>query len=76
MSMRKTSLLILLLFKSASVVAGLFLSLLTVFRDLFASGVSETHDHPMQDSDMIGDFNHRTGRLDAGNDPFGWYDED
>jgi len=34
------------------------------------------HDRQLHDSDLIGEYNHRTGRLDAGNDPYGWYDED
>lgn len=33
-------------------------------------------DRQLHDSDLIGEYNHRTGRLDAGNDPYGWYDED
>jgi hypothetical protein len=33
-------------------------------------------DRKLHDSDLIGEYNHRTGRLDAGNDPYGWYDED
>ena len=30
----------------------------------------------LHDSDLIGEYNHPTGRLDAGHDPYGWYDED
>ena len=33
-------------------------------------------DRQLQDTDLVGEYNHRTGRLDAGNDPYGWYDED
>lgn len=33
-------------------------------------------DRQLHDSDLIGEYNHRTGRLDAGNDPYGWYDEE
>lgn len=33
-------------------------------------------DRQLHDSDLIGEYNHRTGRLDAGNDPYGWYNED
>lgn len=33
-------------------------------------------DRKLHDSDLIGEYNHRTGRLDAGNDPYGWYDEE
>jgi hypothetical protein len=34
------------------------------------------NDRQLLDSNLIGDYNHRTGRLDAGNDPYGWYDEE
>jgi hypothetical protein len=30
----------------------------------------------LHDSDLTGEYNYRTGRLDAGNDPYGWYDDD
>jgi len=30
----------------------------------------------LQDSDAFGEMNYRTGRLDSGTDPFGWYDEE
>lgn len=33
-------------------------------------------DRQLHDTDLIGEYNHRTGRLDAGNDPYGWYEED
>jgi hypothetical protein len=33
-------------------------------------------DRQLHDSDLIGEYNYRTERLDAGNDPYGWYDED
>lgn len=32
-------------------------------------------ERPLLDSNLIGEFNHRTRQLDAGNDPYGWYDE-
>jgi hypothetical protein len=38
--------------------------------------VSDDEDRRLHDADMIGEYNHRTGRLDAGADPYGWYDED
>ena len=38
--------------------------------------VRRDDDRQLHDSDLIGEYNHRTGRLDAGNDPYGWYDED
>ncbi|MEW8025280.1 MAG: hypothetical protein AB2803_16460 [Candidatus Thiodiazotropha sp.] len=33
-------------------------------------------DGRLHDVDMIGEYNHRTGQLDAGTDPNGWYEED
>ena len=33
-------------------------------------------ERPLQDTDLMGEYNHRTGRLDAGTDPNGWYEED
>ena len=33
-------------------------------------------DRRIYDSDMIGEYNHRTGKVDAGMDPYGWYDRD
>lgn len=33
-------------------------------------------DRRVQDADMTGEMNYRTGRLDSGADPYGWYDED
>lgn len=55
---------------------GLAIALLGVLRDLFVS--TETrHDgeRRLHDSDLSGELNHRTGRLDAGTDPYGWYDD-
>lgn len=46
---------------------------------LFTAAVAidrRDEDRQLHDSDLIGEYNHRTGRLDAGNDPYGWYDED
>jgi|TARA_A100000171_G_scaffold11625_1_gene9516 hypothetical protein len=44
--------------------------------DVAASPEQHDDDRQLCDSDLIGEFNHRSGRLDAGNDPFGWYDQD
>jgi hypothetical protein len=51
---------------------------LGLVRDLFALSqeAGESNDRQLHDADMVGDYNHRTGHLDAGNDPYGWYDED
>ena len=59
------------LIDSASWVARAFLSLVRV---ALAPVVHE--DRQFYDADLIGEYNHRTGRLDAGNDPYGCYDED
>ncbi|MGE4044234.1 MAG: hypothetical protein AB7F35_05240 [Acetobacteraceae bacterium] len=50
---------------------------LGLLRDLLAAAPENARDdRQLHDSDLIGEYNHRTGRLDAGNDPYGWYDED
>lgn len=53
-------------------------TILGLVHDLFAFSpdTSESHGRQLHDADLIGELNHRTGRLDAGNDPYGWYDED
>lgn len=50
---------------------GLIRNLLADLPDDAAADNRQLHD-----TDLIGEYNHRTGRLDAGNDPYGWYDED
>ena len=50
---------------------------LGLLRDLLTAVPENVRDdRQLHDSDLIGEYNHRTGRLDAGNDPYGWYDED
>jgi len=44
--------------------------------NLAASAQLQPDKRNLFDSDLIGELNHRTGRLDAGHDPYGWYDED
>jgi len=34
------------------------------------------HDRRSQDSELFGEYNFRTGRLDSGSDQNGWYEED
>ena len=52
-------------------------ALLDIFRELFAAvDVEHNDDRQLLDTDLIGEFNHRTGRLDAGNDTYGWYGDD
>ena len=57
--------------------ARVVVALLTTFRDLFASSeVQQTDERQLHDSDLSGEMNYRTGRLDSGTDPYGWYDRD
>tara|TARA_R110002072_G_scaffold302743_1_gene488316 strand:+ start:2104 stop:2301 length:198 start_codon:yes stop_codon:yes gene_type:complete len=44
--------------------------------DVAASAELQPDERDLCDSDLIGEYNHRTGRFDAGNDPCGWYDQD
>lgn len=55
---------------------GLAIALIGVLRELFVSTETQ-HDEErrLHDSDLSGELNHRTGRLDAGTDPYGWYDD-
>ena len=47
--------------------------MLGLLRDLLtALPENARDDRQLHDSGLIGDYNHRTGRLDAGNDPYGW----
>jgi hypothetical protein len=56
---------------------GLVFALLGSFRELFASvDVERNDDRQLHDSDLSGELNYRTGRLDSGTDAFGWYDRD
>ena len=66
-----------LLLKIGGVAVGLVFALIATFRDLFAAANSRTQeDRPIQDCDLIGDYNHRTQRFDSGTDPAGWYEDD
>jgi len=40
-----------------------------------ASEVQDDDDRRLHDSDLIGEMNYRTGRIDSGTDPYGWYDD-
>ncbi|MDZ7753235.1 MAG: hypothetical protein U5S82_16665 [Gammaproteobacteria bacterium] len=60
-----------------SAAVGLVSALFGIFREILTSAELETdHKSRLHDSDLMGEYNHRTGRLDAGVDPYGWYDED
>ena len=66
-----------LLLKVGGVAVGLVFALIAILRDLFAAADSQTQDdRPIQDCDLIGDYNHRTQRFDSGTDPAGWYEDD
>lgn len=55
---------------------GLATALLGVLRELFVSTeIQYDEERRLHDSELSGELNHRTGRLDAGTDPYGWYDE-
>tara|TARA_E500000305_G_scaffold61313_1_gene48944 strand:- start:436 stop:633 length:198 start_codon:yes stop_codon:yes gene_type:complete len=41
-----------------------------------ASDELQEDERRLHDSDLVGEYNYRTGRLDAGTDPFGWYERD
>jgi hypothetical protein len=57
-------------------VLGLVIVTLNVLRELFASAeVRQDDERQLHDSDLSGELNYRTGRLDAGTDPYGWYDD-
>ena len=65
-----------LLLKVGGVAVGLVFALIATFHDLFAAANSQTQDdRPIQDCDLIGDYNHRTQRFDSGTDPAGWYED-
>ena len=66
-----------LLFKIGGVVVGLVFALLGILRDMLASvDVEEDDSRQLHDSDLSGELNYRTGRLDSGTDPYGWYNRD
>jgi hypothetical protein len=57
-------------------VVGLSVVLLDLLRELFLSAeIQHDDERRLHDSDLSGELNHRTGRLDAGTDPYGWYDD-
>lgn len=66
-----------LLIKLGRVASAFVFALLGTARELFASvDVEQDDDRQLHDSDLSGELNHRTGRLDSGTDPYGWYDRD
>jgi tetrahydromethanopterin S-methyltransferase subunit F len=66
-----------LAFRIGGVAVGFLAALLYAFRQVFAAGEAESDGgRQLHDSDLSGQLNHRTGRLDSGTDPYGWYDRD
>jgi len=65
-----------LLLRVGGIAIGLIFALLDTFRDLFAGAESTKQDRPIQDSDLVGDYNFQTQQFDSGTDPAGWYGED
>ena len=66
-----------LLLSVGSAVVALVAALLGVLLEAFTSIDSEPDDErQLHDSDLSGELNYRTGRLDSGTDPHGWYDRD
>jgi|TARA_R110002072_G_scaffold35257_3_gene104569 hypothetical protein len=55
---------------------GLVVALFGVLRELLVSPeIRHDEERRLHDSDLSGELNHRTGRFDAGTDPYGWYDD-
>jgi len=49
----------------------------TVVGAFFCTDDDETEDRPLANgSDLFGEHNFRTGKMDSGGDPDGWYEED
>jgi len=55
---------------------GFVVAIYSLLLELFVSmEIRNDEERRLHDSDLSGDLNHRTGRLDAGTDPYGWYDD-
>ena len=67
-----------LLLKLGGVAVGLVFALLGILRDLFAAAdtASEEEDDISAGAYRGGTLNYRTGKLDDGTDPYGWYEMD
>ena len=66
-----------LLLEIGGITVGLAFALIATLRDLFSTvEVEQNEERRLHDSDLSGELNHRTGRLDSGLDPYGWYDQD
>ena len=66
----------LLIRKLLMVCAGFAVGIYNVVLEIFTSiEALDDAERRLHDSDLSGELNHRTGRLDAGTDPYGWYDD-
>lgn len=60
-----------------SVLQGSIAMLLTAVGILFSADDDESDDRPLgEGSDRFGEHNFRSGRMDSGTDPDGWYEDD
>ncbi len=60
-----------------AVLKGSIAFLLTAVDILFSADDDESNDRPLgEGSDRFGEHNFRSGRMDSGTDPDGWYEED
>lgn len=62
-------------------VGGAVVAMLRLLIDTFLELVGSAEVEPANDrrfleAEMTGEYNHRTRKLDAGTDPYGWYDDD
>lgn len=49
----------------------------SVVDGLVTGTYSSSLEHRLSDgSELMGEYNFRTGKMDAGSDPIGWYDDD
>lgn len=55
---------------------GFAVAIYSTLLELFVSvEIRHGDERRLHDSDLSGELNHRTGRLDAGTDPYGWYED-
>ncbi len=60
-----------------NMIKGSVVLILTAVGILFSGEDEESEDHPLgEGSDRFGEHNFRTGRMDSGSDPEGWYEDD
>ena len=60
-----------------AVLKGSIALFLTAVGILFSADDDEGDDRPLgEGSDRFGEHNFRSGRMDSGTDPDGWYEED